>query len=356
MAVLAGPGVDRPVGEHVQARDVSLVLREELLGAAVLADAPDASLAGLGPRRAARAGAPALGVGARDARRIGELVRADREHSVAHGERGDLVAREVVHDLRAARAGEPRDDRLIAGARVEGAVRVERQAHHVARGRVPPERGVALPIDGEDLPLGAGGREEHVARAVPGEIPHVLDAVGPRDLARLTVRADAVDAALGQGARVHVAARAERQRGHEQLPGLREELERLAAQPVDLPLVAGAQIDRPVGRAGRGVDERDVLGQRDPAQLGARRDAAVRVHRGAHELAGREGLRVVEHEALGRDGERVRRDDGAGGQHAGAAEGEGEAGSLHGLGVSRTRSCTRAVPVTTSPSSMAWRS
>ncbi len=231
------------------------------------------------------------------------------------------------------------------------------------RRRIPEHGGAPLPVDAVDLSFRSGAGEEGVPRRIPGQCPHTLGVVEADQLAGLSIGADRVDAAFGEGAGVERSVVAEGQRGHQELPGLREGLHPLAAQAEDSAVVAGAEIDGAVAGARRGVDERDVVWQGNPLERGARLHAAVGADGGVDQLARRERVGVVEHEALGGDGagragedqrqrERARREH----ERRGAGASRVDRCAFHGRGVLRTWSSTRAFPFTTWSSSMLCQS
>jgi hypothetical protein len=223
--------------------------------------------------------------GGAHARRRGELVGRHGQHAVARGDGRDLVAREVVDHFGAPRAEQLQQERVVAGARVDAAVRVAREAHDVARAALVVDLGVAAAVDAVDATVGTGGRQER--RAVHHERPHVL---GLRELHQLADGAAGrhdEHAPFRERARVERAVRVEGQRGHQELPRDRHLFDAIAAQAQDAALVARAEEHAAVGRAHHAVDQGRVL-DRDAAHLAAHGQAAVGEHGGAGQLTGRE--------------------------------------------------------------------
>jgi hypothetical protein len=252
VSVVADAAIDRPVIQELEARNVPSKTAVDLFGTPVGAHAPDASLRRSGPR-CAGAGSRAFGArGRADRRRLRKLVRRHDEVVAAHGERCDLVAGKVVHDLDVIRSSDARDDRFPVRPRVERSIAGERQAHDVRGRGVPPHGGVPLTIDGEHAPFGTGRRKEQMPPRIPHESPHVQGViVGARELGRGSIGCDRIDAPFGQRAGEEPSAVADRQRCDQELLRLCERLDSIAVHTKDAAVVAGSQIDGAVVGAHR---------------------------------------------------------------------------------------------------------
>ncbi len=232
-----------------------------------------------------------------------------------HGERPHVVHVEVVEHAGVAGAGDLVEQRLAAGAGVDGAVVGDRDRHHVRVVALVVDLRVAGLVDAEHLALGPRGRVERLVPGVEGEGPHVLGAgergehlggaaLGPRraHLEHLPVRV--------RGG-VHVAPPARDERGDHPRAGRGEELVLPPRDAEDLAVAAGAQ-QHGVADRQRAAD-RGGVGDGDRAEVEPGVHAAARVDAHAGEVAPLEVVERGELEAARADRARVGREEHGGG-------------------------------------------
>ena len=139
-----------------------------------------------------------------------ELIDRYRDATVDDVNGRDLVARQIAHDGRASVRSDAEKQGRVARTCEDVVLAVGREGHHVRRVRRVELLGLADAIDGEDLPLRAGGREQLPTLLVVEESPDVFGALGTRKAFRLArLRIDSIDVAVRQSARVECPVAAE---------------------------------------------------------------------------------------------------------------------------------------------------
>ena len=335
---------------------------EQVRRVAGLVDTVQATLAGLrfvgaGRSGLRRGGLRRAGIAGRrgrrglGGRRLREEVRGHGELAVLHRDGGELVAVEVVDDVGAACATQAQEQRLIAGARVERAVVVLRERHHVAGFRVVVDAGLALGIDREHFAFGAGGRVQRLLLAVVDQRPDVLGTLRQGPLTRrglatwlgTCARVNCKHLALGHGRREQRVFAVVRERRDHQLLGLGEHARGAVFDDVHFAFVARAHVGRAAGQdQERACDGH--TGELDALDAYAAYQRSVRGDRRAFELAFGKHAAAVEHE--GARGTCERR-NGCAEQAGDDQETKGSRANVHRRGSRRTLTLTRAEPVTT---------
>ena len=322
----AGPHVRLPVVAEGEREVVEIVVVHHLLGAELGVEPVERALARLRSRRRRRSRRRVreAGIPVRDLGELAVLV-GDRVEGAVLCERDVLhfVARKVVDDGGVPWAGDPVEEPLALGSRVDRAVVGDGERDEVRLVAREVDRRLAVEGDAEDLPLVAGRREEGGLGLVPGERPdmaHVGDLREHVDLRRRQLE----DLPVGDRAGVDDAV-ALHERGHRRLFRVGPHRGLAAGDADHFPVEARADEDAAVGLGERRVD-RARAGERDVAERQPRADTSVGAHRDPFEVAAGELLEGVEIEEARADRAGRRRERDPRGGERDRAKDDGRAG------------------------------